>query len=410
MRVAVFKTMWWTLLRDRGALLMGFVLPPIVFVIFATIFSGTAGGDLVIKVAIFDERESDSSTRLLTTLRKLDNVRPTYMAPRSREQVTLLVRDGDADVGIVVRANGTNFGKLEEGLEPPLLIVAEPTREIAVAALLGSLQSAYFTALPDAVVGGVAEIIHQRLVKFTGRQRRELQQGLKTIATLSRQGSIEPFGQMFDRENVHQVKAASTDVTYYAGAVAILFLLFSASSAAMTLIEERDSGLLQRLALGPGGVYVVVDGKFAFIALQGFAQVCAIFAVAWSVFGVAVPQHFMPWLATSILAAFSASGLALAFVSVCRTRQQAHSLGNFIILIMAAVGGSMVPRFLMPEFIRDVGWLTPNTWVLEAYAVTFWRPVSEQLLVPFTALFVSGLAGLSIARWATRRAVRGDSQ
>ena len=66
-------------------------------------------------------------------------------------------------------------------------------------------------------------------------------------------------------------------------------------------------------------------------------------------------------------------GLALALATACRTRRQAQTLANVAILVLSAIGGSMVPRFFMPPLLQDLGWITPNTWALEAYTAIFWR-------------------------------------
>ena len=99
---------------------------------------------------------------------------------------------------------------------------------------------------------------------------------------------------------------------------------------------------------------------------------------------------------TALLAAFAAGtvdGLAIAFVVVCRTRKQADTLGQMLVLIVSAVGGSMVPRFLMPPEIQTLGWLTPNTWALEAYSSLFWRgDTMEAMLTPWAVL-----AGIAVA-------------
>jgi ABC-2 type transport system permease protein len=74
------------------------------------------------------------------------------------------------------------------------------------------------------------------------------------------------------------------------------------------------------------------------------------------------------------------------------------------ILIVSAIGGSMVPRFFMPPWMRDLGWLTPNTWALEAWTAVFWRnaPIGE-IAVPIALLALTGAAGLTAARTAARR-------
>ena len=406
MRFAIFKAMWLKLARDRGATIMAFALPPIVFIICAAIFSGSTGGKLSLQVAIYDARETSESRRLLDALGDGGKVtlRKTYL--NSADEVGQKVRDGDADVGLVIRANGTPFGTLMGNAPAPLQIVAEPSREIAVAGFSGALQQSFVKALPDAVLRGVVEMVDAQFFKLSPTQQTSMDRSLKAIAKLSEQGrALPPVAQFVERHDVIPPQKAPVDVIYYAGAVAILFLLFSATNAAQTLIEERETGLMQRLVAGSASVGVVVDGKFAFITLQGVAQVAVIYLVGWSMFGVPVLDHAWPWLLTTVFAAASAAGLALAFVSACSTRQQAASLGNFIILVMSAVGGSMVPRFLMPDFFQQLGWLTPNTWVLEAYRVTFWQDDLTALAVPIGALAITAGGGLWVAKALTRRAL-----
>ena len=65
----------------------------------------------------------------------------------------------------------------------------------------------------------------------------------------------------------------------------------------------------------------------------------------------------------------------------------------------------MVPRFLMPDFFQQLGWLTPNTWVLEAYRVTFWQDDLTALAVPIGALAITAGGGLWVAKALTRRAL-----
>jgi ABC-2 type transport system permease protein len=43
---------------------------------------------------------------------------------------------------------------------------------------------------------------------------------------------------------------------------------------------------------------------------------------------------------------------------------------------MSALGGSMVPRYLMSENIQRVGLITFNAWALEGYNKVFWRDLA----------------------------------
>ena len=77
-----------------------------------------------------------------------------------------------------------------------------------------------------------------------------------------------------------------------------------------------------------------------------------------------------------------------------------------MVLISSVVGGSMVPRFFMPPWLRDLGWFTPNTWALEAYSAVFWRDAAlGEVYLPCGLLLMLGLTSLLSAQWfAARRA------
>lgn len=408
MRFALFKVMVLSLLRDRGALAMGFILPAVVFVIYAVIFSGAAGGDLTVRLAVGDERKSELSTRFLDKLAEEDGIVFIQDAAMTATGVESFVTSGSADVGLIIRSNETALDDVESGQVAPILVVTDPSREISVSVLQGALQSAYFATFPDAVLRSTARILDDRFMDFDQRQVIALERGLAAMREGA--GDAEPIdlglNSFYERSDIVGDAKVPTSITYYAGAVAILFLLFSAANGAMTLLEEKESGVFARLASGPGGSGVILDGKFAFLVLQGFGQVLVIYLVAWLGFGVDLPGNLFMWALTTLAAAVSTAGIALLFVALCRTKQQAQVLGNILILVISALGGSMVPRFLMPPYVQDIGWVTPNTWVLEAYASIFWRGGGLQdIALPLFALAASGAIGLLSARFAVQRMV-----
>ncbi|MFY0614528.1 MAG: ABC transporter permease [Hyphomicrobiaceae bacterium] len=359
MRMAVFKIMALSLIRDRGALVMSFVLPGIVFAIFALIFSGASGGELAIRLAVADERNDADSRQVVDALFKNEKLKQIESASQSRRSILSQVRDGSVDIGLVIRAGSVPLLAPATDDRPHFELITDPSREIASSMVSGLLQNAYMSLVP-ASAGQPA---------------------------------------LFVRTSASRHTAKFSPVSYYAGAVAMMFLLFASLSAALSYLEELESGLLSRIASGPGGVGIVLDGKFAFMVLQGWLQVLVVFLVAWLAFGLDLPGHLLTWAITTLAGAFAAAGLAIAFVTFCRTKKQAETLGQMIVLVVSAIGGSMVPRFLMPPEIQSLGWLTPNAWALEAYASVFWRGDSmEALLIPWIVLSAIGVLGLAAAR------------
>jgi ABC-2 type transport system permease protein len=406
---AVFRAMLLAFVRDRAALVMSFVLPVVFFLVFAAIFAGTGGDQMRLTVAVADEMRTDASQRLLRAL-LADPAVKSAGDGLDAAAVRGLVRRGRADVGLVVRAGGEPLGAVGGFGKPPLVVVSDPTRGVAAQMLVGLVQRAYFTALPDVALGGVAALIEQDLVTLDAAQKRQLAEGLSGLRDDAEQARREGrrggagLEDMFDQESVVGRSQARNLVAYYAGAVAFLFLLFSTVHGAVSLIEERDAGLMDRILAGPASTAVLVTGKFLFLAAQGFVQVAVIFLVAWLIHGVDVPHHIPGCAVVTLAAAIAASGFALALVSACRTRRQAQALSNVVILVVSAVGGSMVPRFFMPPLFQRLGWATPNAWALEAYASVLWRgdPTSA-LVLPVSLLCGLGLAGYVAARHLARR-------
>jgi ABC-2 type transport system permease protein len=407
MTAAVFRAMLLSLLRDPGALVMGFVMPVAFFIIFAEIFANAAGGEFEISVAVLDEVKSPESVRLLTALRRDSDIR-TWLVTDSRAATEQAVKRGDADVGLVVRADGEPLDSTGGFGPAPLLVYSDPSSEIASAVLAGRLQQAYASALPELLVGRVADLIENEFTELGERQRAEIGAGLADMRDSAQRGGGTGWSlaDLVENRTIAGRPAAKNHVAYYAGAIAFMFLLLSAAQGALSLHDEHDSGVLDRIVAGPGGIGVVVNGRFLWLAAQGLAQTAVIFAVAWAAYGVDVPAAPLTWLLVAMLSAAAAAGIALLLVTACRNRAQAQTLSTALILVMSAVGGSMVPRFFMPGWLQRIGWLTPNTWALEAYGGVLWReePLRE-LAIPCIMLLATAIAGLLASHVMARRMI-----
>jgi ABC-2 type transport system permease protein len=409
MSAAVFRAMLLGLLRDRAALAMSFVLPGVVFLIFAAIFSGATGEQLRLEVAVADGIRSETSSRLVDALGREPSLRLVIVPDRSADRVRELVRSGAADVGLILR-EGASLETMGGFGPAPLILVSDPARGAAVPMLAGQVQRAYFSALPDVALGSVIELLEDQFLELDDAQRRDVETGLAELRDEAleamEQGKTSGWGfeDLYDREDVAGRSARYNHVAYYAGAIAILFLLFSSVHGAITLFDETSSGVVDRVLAGPGHMGVLVDGKFLFLVAQGFVQITVIFVLAWILYGVDLPGHLLPWAVTTLVASGTAAGLALVVATACRTRRQAQTLSNVAILVLSALGGSMVPRFLMPELLREIGWITPNTWALEAYTAIFWRDQpAAKLLVPWMVLAAAAALGLALSRRLARR-------
>ena len=399
MIMAMLRVMALCLIRDRGALVMAFLLPPAIFVIFATIFSGTSGDELHLQVVLGISERSSLTERLETALRAEPWLRILPHTVTDQGAVVAAVESGQADVGLWLR------GDLDNTSTAPALVFVDPGKVMAGAILAGHVQRVIGLKLPDLVLSRTAPAIETLVGGFTPQQSARLAAVIQQVAT----GNTMKDGAaaMIESRTVGPQNGSGATVTYYAGAVAILFLLFSAMQSAATLIEERHSGIIDRLAVGPAGTDVVVLGKFLFLTGQGMMQVSLIFAVAALAYNVDVLRHAGLWLVTTLAAAAAAAGLGLATAAVCTTRHQAQTISTFVVLVCSAIGGSMVPRYMMPPWLQDIGWYTPNAWAIEAYHGLLWRGEGLMDLAPELGWLVAvAVVGTALALLVSRLRLR----
>jgi ABC-2 type transport system permease protein len=139
-------------------------------------------------------------------------------------------------------------------------------------------------------------------------------------------------------------------ISFYAAGIGVMFLLFSAvAGAGGALLDEAESGTLERLLSTNLGMTALLAGKWLFLSLVGMAQLTVMFVWGRFVFGLPLFQHIPGFVVMTIITAGAAAALGLVLATLARTRAQLSGFSTILILTMSALGGSMFPRFLMSE-------------------------------------------------------------
>ncbi len=145
----------------------------------------------------------------------------------------------------------------------------------------------------------------------------------------------------------------------------ILFVFLTSLSASAMLIETRRIGVTRRMLASPTSVRTILVGetlgRYAIALLQGLLIVVGtvlLFRVDWGnplTTGLVV-----------VLFALAATGAAMVMGSVLQSAAQAGAMGVFLGLVLAAIGGCMVPLEIFPPVMFRIAHLFPHAWAIEA--------------------------------------------
>jgi ABC-type multidrug transport system permease subunit len=361
----VVRTGWMNLRRDRAAMMLSFLVPIVFFSIFYGVFGAQRSGMPKVHLAIADEDRSENSKRLVAALRNESALTIVDSAKNSKTQFTAAsaedyVRAGDISIALVIpKGFGAAPIRFAGGTEsgPALRLLSDSADPVAPQVVSGLLQKTVMTAL-----------LNIQTQDVVGKNRR------------------------------------NTVVSLYAAGIAVMFLLFTASGAGGALLEEIESGTLDRILTTRLTLTTLLLGKLAYLWTLGVSQILVMFIWGAVLFHLELLQHLPGFIIMTAATALATSAFGLLLASMSRSRAQLAALANLIVLSISALGGSMWPRFLMPPAMQKAGLALFNSWAIEGFTNVFWReePLGS-LVLPVVVLLAWAVAFFLTARRLTAR-------
>jgi len=145
----------------------------------------------------------------------------------------------------------------------------------------------------------------------------------------------------------------------------VMMLLFSVAGIGGSLIDEKQEGMLKKLLCSPMPPNYILIGKMIFANIISIAQLLIMFIYAWLVFGLEIMDHLPSLMLMIVVIAYACSGFGIVLASFAKSRQQVQGFSTIIVMVMSAIGGSMIPIFIMPEIMQKIAVVSVNYWGIQ---------------------------------------------
>ncbi len=391
--------------RDVHALMVLFVMPVVFILIMSLAMRDefASHSELRFDVHVVNRDGGALSQRALASLGETSTFRLIPATEGGEGELTHLRRAVEADrEQFLLWIPPDYFARFEEDEEGP------PGEAIRIY-IAPSVRKPIALLLEAAVKEAVAKV---HLNQFL----RELQVDLgKSVESAERVAEEEEIlaADAIERVYVggaqpHERPPSSVQQNVPAWLVFSMFFLVIPIST--TFITERQQGTLGRLRSMNISVPLLFTGKLIPYFLINQVQVVTmllvgVFLVPLLGGDVLTLGHSLAGLGLMATAvSFGAIGYALLISVLARTTEQATTLGGVGNIVLAAIGGIMVPKFVMPEAMQGITVLSPMAWGLEGFLDILLRQGGVREVLPeATALLVFGFAALLMATQLLRR-------
>lgn len=151
---------------------------------------------------------------------------------------------------------------------------------------------------------------------------------------------------------------------------AMFFIVISLGSS---IVREKLNGSFIRLRTLPTHFGIAILSKQITYVLVTQLQAAVIFSIgilAFPLMGLPalnLPADIFALALVTFVCGWCAAGFALCIGIFSNTQEQANGAGAVSVVLLAAIGGLLVPSFVMPPSFQLIMKFSPLHWCLEAY-------------------------------------------
>lgn len=368
------------LLRDRNNLVGAFLLPIVFIVVFLGVSGLAAGGGGTqngdpekVPLAVVDNDGGEAAARLRADLESHAGLAITLhaeadaMALLEGQQVshvlvipaafTTDLAAGDVTTTLVLKTNTLDRGRSEAILMAVEGVCRNMSLQRQIVASLQAL-AAMQASNPSFDPSTSAELA----IPIAERQF-QASQG-RPLVTVTQ---VQPSS--LGREEPIEISGVQIGVPGFA----VLFIFLTAQITARSIYDEKKTGSFRRLLAAPLGKRSILIGKlipnFVVVLLQ------AVFLFAAGMFvlplmgldALRLGNDPVALVLLVLATALCCTCLGILIAAIARTEAQIGGVAGLVLWVLAFLGGSFIPLFLINDSMATLGQVTPHFWAVTGF-------------------------------------------
>lgn len=411
------------LARDRGGLFFTFGFPFLIAIFFGSIFSSGSSEPQSLRILVVDEDGTEGSRSFVESLAESEAL---AVELSDRAGAVDQVRRGKRVAYVALRPGfGASLSQPFGGKPPRAELGVDPARGAEAGILQGlltqfaaeRLQDAFGN--PDLLQGSARSGLEAiEFSRASGPQVDSLKQLLTELDRFATAQDAPTGGESqgvegggfklepirIEKASVIVAKSGPPNAYAISFPQGILWGILGCTAAfGLSLVSERTSGTLVRLQSAPIGRGQILLGKALACFIACLAVSVALILFGTLVFGLA-PASWWKVAVAIVCTATAFSGIMMLLATLGRTERAVSGIGWASLLVMAMLGGGMIPLFVMPGWMQTLSNVSPVKWSILAMEGALWRGFGwSEMLLPCAILIAVGSVGLVVGsklfRW-----------
>lgn len=373
-------------LRDKHALAALFIMPAVFILIMSMALKDTFGSDrALVNYAVVDKDGTERSDNVAAFLRENGSMQEQNLSIGSSDamkkalneevQFVLTIPEGFSDK---VTDNDYKGDLLE-------LDAASDVKQEMLTLFKAQLAMA---------------VMQQRLGKLRGELEPFAPQAADALANMD----FDVEGIATVRFNAMEADAKPTSTQQSVPSWIVFGMFFVIIPMSTIFINERKQNTLMRMSAMNISVPALFAGKIAPYIVINQIQVWLMIAVGMYIVpllgadALTLGDSIGGLVMVSLGLSLAAIGTSVLIAVTVGTVEQATTIGGIINILMGAIGGIMVPKFVMPPAMHSFADVSPMSWGLEGFLDIFLRGLgAAEVVNESLALAGFGLGMLAVA-------------